>query len=127
VRALAYIDDVPAAMTAADLAVSRAGAMTTAEILNHGLPSVLVPLPTAAADHQSRNADALANAGAAVVAREGGLTGADLWARVRGLVEDSDCRARMTTAARSRARATATAEIVADLLGLLPSGPRGRR
>lgn len=127
VHALPYIDDVPAAMAAADLAVSRAGAMTTAEILNHGLPSVLVPLPTAAADHQTRNAEALAEAGAAVVAPESELTGADLWAEVRGLVEDGELRARMGAAARRRARPTATAEIVTDLLGLLPPGQGGRR
>ncbi len=123
VHALSYIDDVPAAMAAADLAVSRAGAMTTAEILNHVLPSVLVPLPTAAADHQSRNAEALAAAGAAVVAPEDGLTGADLWGKMRALVEDAGLRARMSGAARTRARPAATEQIVNDLLGLLPAQP----
>jgi UDP-N-acetylglucosamine--N-acetylmuramyl-(pentapeptide) pyrophosphoryl-undecaprenol N-acetylglucosamine transferase len=130
VRALGYIDDMPAAMTAADLAVSRAGAMTTAEILNHGLPAVLVPLPTAAADHQARNAEALAAAGAAVVAREEGLTGRALWAHVASIVGDAELRSRMAAAARGRARPAATAEIVSDLAGLVPRdfrGPRRRR
>lgn len=123
VHALPYIDDMPAAMAAADLVVSRAGAMSTAEILNHGLPAILVPLPTAAADHQSRNAEALAEVGAAVVAREEGLTGVALWEQVRRLIEDEPRRADMAAAARRRARPEATAEIVADLAGLLPPGP----
>ncbi|MCG6956337.1 MAG: undecaprenyldiphospho-muramoylpentapeptide beta-N-acetylglucosaminyltransferase [Gemmatimonadetes bacterium] len=124
VHAVPYVDDMPAALTAADLAVSRAGAMATAELLNHGLPAVLVPLPTAAADHQSRNAFALAAAGAAVVAEEAGLTGAALWDRVVELVEDDALRERMAAAARARACPQATTEIVADLLGLLPGGAR---
>jgi len=119
VHAVPYIDDMPAALTAADLAVSRAGAMATAELLNHGLPAVLVPLPTAAADHQSRNALALAAAGAAVVVEEAGLTGAALWGRVVELVEDDALRKRMAAAARGRACPQATEEIVTDLLGLL--------
>ena len=51
----------------ADLVVSRAGMITVAELCAWGLPSVLVPLPTAAADHQTHNARVLAEAGAAVL------------------------------------------------------------
>jgi len=124
VRALPYIDDMPAALTAANLAVSRAGAMATAELLNHGLPAVLVPLPTAAADHQTRNARALASAGAAVVVEEAGLTGEALWRRVLELAQDSALRERMAAAARARACPQATTLIVSDLLGLLPGHVR---
>jgi UDP-N-acetylglucosamine--N-acetylmuramyl-(pentapeptide) pyrophosphoryl-undecaprenol N-acetylglucosamine transferase len=113
---------MPSALAAADLAVSRAGAMATAELLNHGLPAVLVPLPTAAADHQSRNAEALARAGAAVVAREDGLTGAGLWSHVLQLVSDDHLRGRMSVAARERARPGAAGEIAADIATLLPGG-----
>jgi UDP-N-acetylglucosamine--N-acetylmuramyl-(pentapeptide) pyrophosphoryl-undecaprenol N-acetylglucosamine transferase len=119
-----YIDDMPAALTAADLAVSRAGAMATAELLNQGLPAVLVPLPTAAADHQSRNAVALAAAGAALVAEEAGLTGAALWKLMVELADDEALRERMAAAARARACPQAAAEIVTDLLDLLPRGRR---
>jgi UDP-N-acetylglucosamine--N-acetylmuramyl-(pentapeptide) pyrophosphoryl-undecaprenol N-acetylglucosamine transferase len=123
VHALAYIDDMPSALVAADLAVSRAGG-TTAELVNHGLPSVLVPLPTAAEDHQTSNARALESVGAAVVAPEAGLSGEILWGHVRRLVEDEDLRRRMSLAARSRAYPTAAAEIASDLLGLLQGGRR---
>jgi len=120
VRAVPYIHDMPSALAAAELAVSRAGAMATAELLNHGLPAVLVPLPTAAADHQSRNADALARAGAAVVAREQGLTGSALWAHVVALASDAPLRERMGAAARERARPAAAHDIAADIATLLP-------
>jgi UDP-N-acetylglucosamine--N-acetylmuramyl-(pentapeptide) pyrophosphoryl-undecaprenol N-acetylglucosamine transferase len=94
--------------------------MATAELLNHGLPAVLVPLPTAAADHQSRNAEALSRAGAAVVAREEGLTGADLWAHVVALASDALLRDRMGAAARKRARPAAAHDIAVDIATLLP-------
>lgn len=120
VRAVPYIHDMEAALAAADLAVSRAGAMATAELLNHGLPAILVPLPTAAADHQARNAEALAEAGAAVVAPEAGLTGELLWGHLERLVADAGARARMCAAARGRARPHAAAEIAAHIARLLP-------
>ncbi|HSG07861.1 MAG TPA: UDP-N-acetylglucosamine--N-acetylmuramyl-(pentapeptide) pyrophosphoryl-undecaprenol N-acetylglucosamine transferase [Longimicrobiales bacterium] len=124
VRAVGYIQDMPIALAAADLAVSRAGAMATAELLNQGLPAILVPLPTAAADHQSMNAEALAHAGAAVVAREEGLTGAGLWAHVVDLACGDSRRVRMVAAARERARPTAATEIAADIAALLPGSGR---
>ena len=66
VRVREYLSPIADAYAAADLALARAGAMTTAELFAWGIPAVLVPLPTAAADHQTHNARALAAAGAAV-------------------------------------------------------------
>jgi UDP-N-acetylglucosamine--N-acetylmuramyl-(pentapeptide) pyrophosphoryl-undecaprenol N-acetylglucosamine transferase len=126
VRAVAYIDDMPAALAAADLAVSRAGAMATAEILNQGLPAVLVPLPTAAADHQRRNARALEEAGAAFLVEEEGLTGPALWSRVTSLLGDGEARAAMAEAARRRSRPDAARVIATDIVSFLP-GPGGTR
>ena len=120
VRAVPYIDDMPAALAAADLALSRAGAMATAELLNQGLPAVLVPLPTAAADHQRKNARALEEAGAALMLEEEGLTGGALWSRVTALVAEPGRRERMAEAARRRSRPRATAEIAADIVSFLP-------
>jgi UDP-N-acetylglucosamine--N-acetylmuramyl-(pentapeptide) pyrophosphoryl-undecaprenol N-acetylglucosamine transferase len=120
VRVLPYVEDMPAAMAAADLAVSRAGAMTTAELLIHGLPSVLIPLPTAAADHQTRNAEALQEAGAALCVPEAGLTGVGLWQRLLSLLRDPELRARMREAARSRAHPDAAGEIAEAIADLLP-------
>jgi len=121
VHVLPYIEDMPSALAAADLAVSRSGAMTTAEWLNQGLPSVLVPLPTAAANHQAHNAMALAEAGAAVVASQAGLTGERLWSEVVRLVEDETSLASMRDAALARARPNAASEIAADVERLLSS------
>lgn len=120
VRAVPYLDDMPAALTAAEVAVSRAGAMATAELLNHGIPAVLVPLPTAAADHQTRNARALAEAGAALLLPEEGLTGSALWVELAGLVGDAARRGAMARAALGRARPHATGEIAAHIAALLP-------
>ncbi len=121
VRCLPYLEDMPSALAAADLAVSRAGAMATAELLNHGLPAILVPLPTAAADHQVRNARALAEAGAAVAMDEHGLTGAALWVDVLRLVVDGPFRARMSEAALRRAHPRAAEEIASAIADILPS------
>ena len=119
VHALPYIEDMPSALAAADLAVSRSGAMTTAEWLNQGLPSVLVPLPTAAANHQEHNAIALTEAGAAVLVSQAGLTGDRLWSEVVHLTEDEASLTNMRDAALARARPHAASEIAADVERLL--------
>lgn len=120
VKAVPYIHDMDQALAAADVAVSRSGAMATAELLNQGLPAILVPLPTAAADHQARNAEALAAAGAAVMAPEEGLTGGALWAHVERLTADDHLRARMGRAALERACPQAASDIAEDIARLLP-------
>ncbi len=121
-----YAEDMPAAMAAADLAVSRSGAMTTAELLNAGLPSILVPLPTAAANHQAHNAEALAAAGAAMVAPEASLSADGLWAEILRLAGDPEALAQMRAAALRRARPDAAREIAADVDGLLATRSRVR-
>jgi UDP-N-acetylglucosamine--N-acetylmuramyl-(pentapeptide) pyrophosphoryl-undecaprenol N-acetylglucosamine transferase len=119
VKALPYIDDMPGALATADLAISRAGAMATAELLAWGIPSVLIPLPTAAADHQTHNARALAEAGAALLLPESGLTGARLLQELRRLVDDPALRSSMAAAARSRARPHAARDIARRLINLM--------
>lgn len=112
------------ALSAADVVVSRAGAMATSEFLAWGLPAILVPLPTAAADHQTANARALEAAGAAVHLPETdhdglAITGQRLWAEVRGLLHAPDALAGMSEAALRRARPGAArdvAEAVAEVV-----------
>lgn len=70
-RVLPYIDDMPAAYAAADVAICRAGALTIAELTAVGLPSVLVPFPFAAANHQEANARVMSDAGAGLLVRQG--------------------------------------------------------
>jgi UDP-N-acetylglucosamine--N-acetylmuramyl-(pentapeptide) pyrophosphoryl-undecaprenol N-acetylglucosamine transferase len=118
-----YVDDFPSALAAADVAVSRAGAMSTAELLLHGLPAILVPLPTAAADHQTHNALALERAGAAIMAPQAGLTGETLWGSVADLLSSPERLDTMRRAALALARPSAVTDIAADIATLL-SPPR---
>ena len=108
------------ALAAADLVVSRAGAMATSEFLAWGLPAILIPLPTAAGDHQTANARALAAAGAAVHLPEAdSLTGARLWSEVRQLVDTPGRLEAMSRAAADRARPEAAQEVAAAIADLL--------
>jgi UDP-N-acetylglucosamine--N-acetylmuramyl-(pentapeptide) pyrophosphoryl-undecaprenol N-acetylglucosamine transferase len=114
-----YIDLMPRALAAADVSISRAGAMGTAELLAWGIPSVLVPLPTAAADHQTHNARALEEDGAAVALNESDLTPVRLWAEVTTLARDPARRETMANRARERSRPHAARAIAAELARLL--------
>ena len=120
IHVVPYLEDMPNALATADIAVSRAGAMATAELLNQGLPAVLVPLPTAAADHQTHNARALADAGAAVVVPESELTAEVLASELRSLISAPEALALMRRRALDRARPDARSKIAADVASLLP-------
>ena len=119
-----YIDEMPSALRVAEIAISRAGAMATSEFLAWGLPAVLVPLPTAAADHQAKNATALAAAGCARLLPESELDGASLRAAIDALVSDTAARSAMRAAALERARPGAAADVAAALDQLLTSTRR---
>jgi UDP-N-acetylglucosamine--N-acetylmuramyl-(pentapeptide) pyrophosphoryl-undecaprenol N-acetylglucosamine transferase len=106
------------AYSVADLVVSRAGMITVAELCAWGLPSILIPLPTAAADHQTHNARVLGEAGAAAVLPQRDLTSATLGARVADLLADSATRTRIADAARARGRPHASRDIASKLLTL---------
>jgi UDP-N-acetylglucosamine--N-acetylmuramyl-(pentapeptide) pyrophosphoryl-undecaprenol N-acetylglucosamine transferase len=69
----AFIDDMPAAYAAADVIVSRAGAGTLSELCLIGKPAILIPSPNVAEDHQTHNAKALSEKGAAVLIAENEL------------------------------------------------------
>ena len=71
-----FLDPMADGYAVADLVVSRAGMITVAELCAWGLPSILIPLPTAAADHQTQNARVLAEAGAGVMLPQAELTAA---------------------------------------------------
>ncbi len=115
-----YIEDMPRALAAADVAISRAGASTTAELLAWGIPAVLVPFPAAAANHQDFNARALAEAGAALYLPETELDPERLWQDLQALTADHARRERMTEAALRRARPYAARDIARRLLELVP-------
>ncbi len=116
-----FLDPVADAYSVADLVVCRAGMMTIAEVAAWGLPSILIPLPTAAADHQTKNATAMAGAGAAVMLRQAELDPTTLGRAITDLLGDRFRLDRMAAAARQRGRPGAAAEIVESLERLLAS------
>jgi len=111
----AYIDDMPAALAAAALVIGRAGALTLAELAIMARPAILIPLPTAADDHQTANARELERAGAAVVLPQAEATPTRLADLVDELLGDPARRAAMSTAMQKLARPEATREIVREL------------
>jgi UDP-N-acetylglucosamine--N-acetylmuramyl-(pentapeptide) pyrophosphoryl-undecaprenol N-acetylglucosamine transferase len=115
-----FFDPMTPAYQAADLVVARAGAMTVAELCAWGKPSILVPLPTAAADHQTHNAAALATAGAAIHLPEEQLTPYLLAQHVTDLVADTSRLESFGTRARGRGHPNAAREIVSRILTLVP-------
>ena len=119
VQVFDFLAPIADAFAVASLVVGRAGMMTCAELCAWGLPSILVPLPTSAADHQTANARALEASGASEVLLQSGLTPASLGIAVSRLIGDPNRRAAMAGAARNRGRPTASADIVSHLLTLL--------
>jgi UDP-N-acetylglucosamine--N-acetylmuramyl-(pentapeptide) pyrophosphoryl-undecaprenol N-acetylglucosamine transferase len=119
VRVREYLSPIADAYAAADLALVRAGAMTTAELFAWGIPAIVVPLPTAAADHQTHNARALAAAGAAIHLPQAELTVERLDREVRSLLADASAMARLAAGASERARPDAAETIARRILSLL--------
>ncbi len=119
VQVIDFLDPMADGYAVADLVVSRAGMITVAELCAWGLPSILVPLPTAAADHQTRNARVLSEAGAALLLPEVELSAARLAAEVSRLLDDGDRRGSMADAARRRGRPHASRDIASKLLTLV--------
>lgn len=122
-QAYSFLDDFPKALAVADAAVSRAGG-SVAELLARGVPSLLVPYPLAAGDHQTKNAETVAAAGAAIVTRDTELTPDLLFDRVKILL-DPDVNSSMRKAALGLARPEAATRI-ADVIVELASAKTGR-
>ena len=118
-RVAPFIADMGAAYARADLVVARAGAMSCAEITAVGLPSILVPYPWAADDHQRRNAEVLVAAGAAEVILDRELTGERLAVSLGALLDDGGRRAAMAAAASALGRPDAAARVAAECRALL--------
>ena len=106
-----FIDDMPGAFARADLLLCRSGASTVAEITAAGKPAVFVPLPTAADDHQLRNAEVLVAGNAARLLPQAELTGERLVAEISSLLYDRALLDNMATAARGFAHPNAAARI----------------
>lgn len=124
VKVRAYIAPISEAYRAADFALSRAGAMATAELCAWGIPAIVVPLPTAAADHQTANAKALSAAGAATMIKQSQLTVDSLSAAVSSMLREPDKLTAMQAKALERARPTAATDIAREILRLISSTKR---
>jgi undecaprenyldiphospho-muramoylpentapeptide beta-N-acetylglucosaminyltransferase len=114
---LEYEDHMEQLLAAADVAVTRAGGATVAELAAVGLPAILVPLPIAPRDHQWFNGQALVDAGGAVMVRDEAFDTDRLERELAPLVDDADRRDRMGAAVHTLAHADAAAR-VADLVEL---------
>ena len=114
-RAVEYEERMPLLLSAADLALCRAGGTSVAELAAVGLPALLVPLPNAPGDHQTANAAALVRAGAAVLVPDAELTPDRLAAELDPLVEDPGRVEAMGKAALGTARPDAASRVAALL------------
>ena len=115
-----FIDEMDMAYSAADLVLCRAGATTLAELTALGLPALLVPYPHAAANHQEKNAGALADAGAAQLLHDNDL--ARLEQTLFPLLDDGPTLARMADAAAAAGRPRAAHDIAEAVIRLAESG-----
>ena len=111
---VAFERDMPARYRWADIALCRSGALTVAELALSGLPSLLVPYPFAADDHQAANAEALVAAGAARILDDEKLDGARVAALLEELADSPDLLAEMGSRAAKLAHPDAAERIVDD-------------
>jgi UDP-N-acetylglucosamine--N-acetylmuramyl-(pentapeptide) pyrophosphoryl-undecaprenol N-acetylglucosamine transferase len=118
VRITPYLSPVAHAYAAADFALSRGGAMATAELCAWGSPPIIVPLPTAAADHQTANARALSAAGAGEMILQSALTPEALDTAVRRIVENPAVLIERSRAVAARARPEAADTIAREILSI---------
>jgi UDP-N-acetylglucosamine--N-acetylmuramyl-(pentapeptide) pyrophosphoryl-undecaprenol N-acetylglucosamine transferase len=115
VRVVPYLDQMDKAYAIADLAICRAGAMTITELTACGVPSILVPYPFAARDHQTQNARGLVDRGAAEMIPDAELSPEDLASRIEALFRDESRLRRMGRSARAFSRTNAAERIVRSI------------
>ena len=115
-RLVAFQENMADLYQASDVLICRAGALTVAEITVSGLCAVLIPLPGAPGDHQTKNAQALVDHQAGIMLRDGDLNGATLSATLERLLNDKDRRATMEQAARQLGHPDAANEVASVVL-----------
>ncbi|MDP4126580.1 MAG: undecaprenyldiphospho-muramoylpentapeptide beta-N-acetylglucosaminyltransferase [Bacillota bacterium] len=112
-RILEYLKDMPEALACADLFIGRAGAASLAELMVAGTPSLLIPYPYAAENHQEHNARSLVQAGAARIILDSELDGERLRKEINELISQPKLLAEMGAAAQALAQPQALNKIVA--------------
>lgn len=118
VQVMEFCNDMVAAYSASNLAITRSGASTLCELAHFGVPSILVPLPTAADNHQLINAQVYAVAGAALVLEQGGLDASKLSTQVAELLANTRKLTTMQAAARQQASPDAARRISNEITNL---------
>ncbi len=119
-RLTEFIDNMPEAYAAADLVISRAGASSCSEFMLTGIPSVLIPSPNVAGDHQTENARSMTDAGASELLKDEDAINA-LPELVEKLITDQERLKKMNQAALGLAKPNAAKEIAQEILELAKS------
>ena len=114
-RISAFIKNMPEVLSAADMTISRSGALSTAETTMEGRAAIFIPSPNVTADHQYYNAKAVADAGGAFIVRENENTVRDVMRIIRSLDSDREQIRQMEAASRSVAPVHAT-DIICDTI-----------
>ena len=117
-RVQAFLEDMPRQFAMSDLILARSGASTVAELAASGKPSLLVPFPQAADDHQRKNAEVLAEGRAAMMLLEQEMTADRLLGALSGLLSDRNKLQEMAACARTFAHPQAAARIAEMVAGL---------
>lgn len=126
VEVVPFIDDMPRALSNADLVVGRAGAGAVSEIAAVGRPSLLVPYPFASGDHQRINAEYLERAGAAIAVSNQEATVERMSLVLAQLISDRALLRKMAFAAKSFGRPHAALDVAADFIELAGLGVAAR-
>lgn len=113
-----YFDDLSMAYAVSDLAVTRAGAMTVAELAVSGVPAIFVPYPFAAQNHQTHNAEYMREQGAALLLAQENLTGETLYSTIVSLIQDEPRLQEMSRRMLALGKPEAARELAQQLLQL---------
>lgn len=107
-----FFDDLSVPYACADVAISRAGSLTISELTASGIPSILVPYPFAAADHQRNNAKTMTLAGASLYLENSDCTGNNILSLLENIIHDEDKLVQMKFSCRYVSKKDSTANIV---------------
>ena len=116
IKIIPFINNMPDAYAISDLIICRSGALPLAEITVCGNPSILIPYPHAAGDHQTKNAQALVSANASRLHHQKTLQAKDLQHTIINLIHNENKLKTMSIASKQLGRPDATKEIVDHIL-----------
>ena len=116
IKVRSFIHNMPEAYAISDLVIARAGALTLSEITACGKPSILVPFPHSAGDHQTKNAESVARVNAAILLQEKGLTSRQLYRAAISILYDDNKMESMSSNARKIGIPDATNKIIDQIL-----------